>query len=58
VESKDVVGQPLLETLNTGKLVVVVINGKQKRATVVMASSEFEFIDFHWTPVDNFEFFR
>jgi hypothetical protein len=58
VESKDVVGQPLLETLNTGKLVVVVINGKQKRATVVMASSEFEFADLHRMPVDNFEFFR
>jgi hypothetical protein len=42
VEARDVVGQPLLETLNTGKLVVVTINGKQKRATVVMASSEFK----------------
>jgi hypothetical protein len=40
VESKDVVGQPLLETLNTGKLVIVNISGKQRRATVVMASSE------------------
>lgn len=40
VESKDVVGQPLLETLNTGKLVIISINGKQRRATVVMASSE------------------
>lgn len=39
VESKDVVGQPMLETLNTGKLVIVSINGKQRRATVVMASS-------------------
>ena len=41
VESKDVVGLPLLESLNTGKLVIVNINGKQRRATVVMASSEF-----------------
>lgn len=40
VESKDVVGQPVLETLNTGKLVIVNISGKQRRATVVMASSE------------------
>lgn len=40
VESKDVVGQPSLETLNTGKLVVVILNGKQRRAEVVMASSE------------------
>lgn len=40
VESKDVVGQPLLETLNTGKLVIINISGKQRRATVVMASSE------------------
>lgn len=40
VESKDVVGQPPLETLNTGKLVIVNISGKQRRATVVMASGE------------------
>lgn len=42
VESKDVVGQPVLESLNTGKLVLVDINGKQTRATVVMASRRFE----------------
>jgi hypothetical protein len=40
VESKDVVGQPVLESLNTGKLVIVNISGKQRRATVVMASSK------------------
>jgi hypothetical protein len=42
VESKDVVGHPLLETLNTGKLVIVNVSGKQRRATVVMASSEYQ----------------
>lgn len=40
VESKDVIGNPKLETLTTGKLVIVNINGKQRRATIVMASSE------------------
>lgn len=40
VESKDVVGNPPLETLTTGKLVIVNINNKQRRATVVMASSK------------------
>jgi hypothetical protein len=40
VESKDVVGQPMLDSLNTGKLVIVNISGKQRRATVVMASSK------------------
>jgi hypothetical protein len=40
VEAKDVVGQPMLDTLNTGKLVIVNISGKQRRATVVMASSK------------------
>lgn len=44
IESKDVVGQPMLETLNTGKLVIVNINGKQRRATVVMASSKLKII--------------
>lgn len=39
VESKDVVGNPSLETLTTGKLVIVNTNSKQRRATVVMASS-------------------
>lgn len=39
VESKDVIGNPQLETLTTGRLVIVNINNKQKRATVVMASS-------------------
>lgn len=40
VESKDVVvGNPSLETLTTGKLVIVNTNNKQRRATVVMASS-------------------
>lgn len=42
VESKDVVGQPMLESLSTGKLVLVNINGKQPRATVVMASRKFK----------------
>lgn len=42
VESKDVVGQPMLESLNTGKLVIVIITGKQTRATVVMASRKFK----------------
>lgn len=41
VESKDVSGSPPLESLNTGKLVVINLNGKLQRATVVMASSEF-----------------
>lgn len=41
VESKDVIGNPKLETLTTGKLVIVNISGKQRRATVVMASSEY-----------------
>lgn len=40
VESKDVIGIPQLETLTTGKLVIVNLNNKQKRATVVMASSK------------------
>lgn len=40
VESKDVVGNPPLDTLTTGKLVIVNINNKNRRATVVMASSE------------------
>lgn len=40
VESKDVVGQLPLEALGTGKLVIVNINGKQRRATVVMASGK------------------
>lgn len=40
VESKDVIGNPPLETLTTGKLVIVNINNKQIRATVVMASSK------------------
>lgn len=40
VESKDVVGNPPLESLTTGKLVIVNINNKQRRATVVMASSK------------------
>jgi hypothetical protein len=44
VESKDVIGNPKLETLTTGKLVIVNINGKQRRATVVMASSEYFFL--------------
>ena len=39
VESKDVIGNPSLETLTTGKLVIVNTNNKQRRATVVMASS-------------------
>lgn len=38
VESKDVVGNPTLDSLTTGKLVIVNIGGKQRRATVVMAS--------------------
>jgi hypothetical protein len=40
VESKDVNGSPPLETLSTGKLVVINLNGKHQRATVVMASGE------------------
>lgn len=40
VESKDVVGQPSLELLNTGKIVIVKLNGEQCRAEVVMASSK------------------
>lgn len=40
VDSKDVIGQPPVESLNTGRLVIVAINGKQRRATVVMASSK------------------
>ena len=40
VESKDVIGNPKLESLTTGKLVIVNINGKQRRATIVMASSK------------------
>lgn len=40
VESKDVIGCPKLETLTTGKLVIVNVSGKQRRATIVMASSE------------------
>jgi hypothetical protein len=38
VESRDVCGNLAFESLTTGKLVVVNIGGKQKRATVVMAS--------------------
>ena len=41
VESKDVVNAPPLNSLTTGKLLIVNINNKQRRATVVMASSEF-----------------
>lgn len=49
VESKDVVGQPLVETLSTGKLVVVNLNGRQSRATVVMASSKsLQFFHFYF----------
>lgn len=44
VDSKDVYGHPPLGSLNTGKLVVVTINGKQRRATVVMASREIDFL--------------
>jgi hypothetical protein len=44
VESKDVIGLPKLETLTTGKLVIVNINGKQRRATIVMASNDKNFI--------------
>lgn len=40
VESKDVVGQPPVDTLSTGKPLHVNINGRQCEATVVMASSE------------------
>lgn len=40
VDSKDVVGQPLEETLTTGKLIVVNFNGRQSRVTVVMTSSK------------------
>lgn len=40
VESKDVDNQPQLDTLNTGKLVAVHINGKKYRASVVMASGK------------------
>lgn len=43
VESKDVLGHPQLETLTTGKLVTVNISNKERRATVVMASSNFFF---------------
>ena len=38
VESKDIVGQPLEETLSTGNSIVVNINGRQSKATVVMHS--------------------
>lgn len=40
VESKDVVGQPSLEPPNTGKLVIVNLNGKHTRTNVVMTSSK------------------
>lgn len=40
VEAKDVIGNPPLETLTTGKLVIINSNNKQRRATVVMASSK------------------
>jgi hypothetical protein len=47
VESKDVHGCPLLETLSTGNMVTININGKTQRATVVMASgrSDLRFIE-------------
>lgn len=40
VESKDVEGQPMLENLTTGKLIIVTINGMKRRATVVITSSK------------------
>lgn len=39
VESKDVVGQPPLEDLSTGKSIVVNLNGRKSQASVVMTSS-------------------
>lgn len=46
VDSKDVIGQPPVDSLNTGKLVIVAINGKHRRATVVIASSKSYYIFF------------
>lgn len=43
IDAKDVVGQPPLKSLNTGMLVIVAINGKQRRASVVMTSRENHF---------------
>lgn len=40
VESKDVIQNPQLDSLTTGTLVLINLNGKQQRATVVMASSK------------------
>ncbi|KAG5678746.1 hypothetical protein PVAND_008391 [Polypedilum vanderplanki] len=44
VESKDIIGNPQLETLTTGKLIIINLNNKQRRATVVMASNDKNFI--------------
>lgn len=52
VDSKNVVSQPPLKTLSTGKLVIVNINGTQCRATVVMASGK-KFALMLLTLVDN-----
>jgi hypothetical protein len=41
VESKDIVGLHSIDSLTTGKLIVVNIDDFQKKATVVMASSEY-----------------
>lgn len=57
VESKDVVGQPLLESLNTGKLVIVNIHLKQTRATVVMASGRLKNMKIYKKVLIKFNFY-
>lgn len=43
VESKDVIGNPPLASLSTGKLLIININNKQRQASVVMAGSKHDF---------------
>lgn len=44
VDAKDVNGYPDMDTLNTGKLIFVTLNGKVRRCNVVMASGEKSFL--------------
>ncbi|CRK93791.1 CLUMA_CG007319, isoform A [Clunio marinus] len=44
VESKNVVGLPPLKSLSTGKMITIIANGMHRRATVVLASDDKDFI--------------
>lgn len=57
VDAKDVNGYPDMDTLNTGKLIFVTLNGKVRRCNVVMASGEksfcFQHSMFEFCPIDD-----